>query len=183
MSNSVTGRSRTSREKVLAAVTIAVVLGAVIFIVVIEPQLKKRKACLAQADQLQLRLAKMKADLLIKDRIDKIYSQIEPLIIGNGTDQQEISLFTRELSDLYSKLNVRTRTIKILPVTSEEFFRRLSVRIEMSGPIAEILNFTVSLETHSNPVRIEQLDIKAQEIADNVEASFVVTKVVARQQT
>jgi Tfp pilus assembly protein PilO len=174
---------RKSREKVLAAVTISVVLGAVIFTVVIEPQLKKRKACLMQMGQLQLKLAKMKGDLLIKDRIDSIYSQIEPFIVDSGTDQQEISLFTRDLSDLYSRLNVKTRTIKILPVASEEFYRRLSVRIEMSGPIREILNFTASLETHSNPVKIEQLDVKAQEIADNIEASFVVTKVVARQQT
>jgi len=161
-------------------ITVSVALGAVIFIVVIEPQLKEHKACSMRMNQLRLKLTKMKGDLLVKDRIDSVYAQIEPLIASSGTDQQEISLFTRELSDLYSKQKVRTRTIKILPIISEEFYRRLSVKIEMSGHIREVLNFIDSVETHPNPIRIEQFDIKSQEIVDNVEASFVVTKVVTK---
>lgn len=169
---------KNSREKVLAIITIIVILGAIIFTDIIEPQLIKRKARLVHMHQLQLKLTKMKADLLIKDRIDDIYSQIEPLVASSGTDQQEISLFTRELSGLYSKINVKTKTIKILPVLKEEFYRRLSVKIEMSGHIREILNFILSAETHHSPVRIEQFEFKVREIADYVEASFLVTKVV-----
>ena len=180
MTNSVINSSRSNREKVLAVVTMSLVLGAAIFIVVIEPQLKEHKARLMRMNQLRLKLTKMKGDLLVKDRIDSVYAQIEPLIASSGTDQQEISLFTRELSDLYSKRNIRTRTIKILPLTNEEFYRRLSVRIEMSGHIREILNFIASIEKHPNPIRIEQFDIKSREIVDNVEASFVITKVVAK---
>lgn len=175
--------AKKSREKVLAIITISVILGAVAFTAIIEPQLKERKAHLALMRQLQLKLTKMKGDLLLKDRIDDIYSQIEPLIASNGTNQQEISLFTRELSNLYSKLNVRTKTIKILPIINEEFYRRLSVKIEMSGHVREILNFILSVETYPNPIRIEQFDIKAWEIVDNVQVSFLVTKVVAQPET
>lgn len=175
--------AKKSREKVLAIIAISVILGAVAFTAIIEPQLKERKARLALMRQLQLKLTKMKGDLLLKDRIDDIYSQIEPLIAGNGTNQQEISLFTRELSDLYSKLNVKTKTIKILPIINEEFYRRLSVKIEMSGHVREILNFILSVETYPNPIRIEQFDIKAREITDNIQASFLVTKVVAEPET
>jgi Tfp pilus assembly protein PilO len=178
-----TASAKNSREKVLAIIAMSVILGAVTFTVIIEPQLKKRKARLARMRQLELKLTKMKGDLLIKDRIDNIYSQIEPLIVSNGTNQQEISLFTRELSDLYSKLSVRTRTIKILPITNEEFYKRLSVRIEMSGHIREILHFVLSVETYPNPIRLEQFDLKAREIVDNVQASFLVTKVVAEPET
>lgn len=177
--DSVMTGSKKSREKVLAITTVSVVLGAIAFTVVIEPQLKKRKARIAHMNQLQLKLTKMKRDLLLKDRIDSVYSQIEPLIAGSGTNQQEISLFTRELGDLYSGLNVRIKTIKILQVTKEDFYRRLSVKIEMSGHIREILSFVLSVEIHPNPLRIEQFDITAREIVDNVEASFLVTKVVA----
>lgn len=164
----------------LAMVTVSVALSAVIFIVVIEPQLKEHKACSVRINQLRMKLTKMKGDLLVKDWIDSVYAQIEPLIASGGTDQQEISLFTRELSDFYSKRNVRTRTIKILPLTNEEFYRRLSIRIEMSGHIREILNFVASIESYPNPIRIEKFDIKSREIVDNVEASFVITKVVAK---
>ena len=170
---------KNNREKILAIITAIVIISTLTFITIIEPQLKVRKTHLAHMRQLQLKMMKMKGDLLIKDRIDSIYSQIEPLIVSNGTDQQEISLFTRELRNLYLKLRVNTRTIKILPITKEEFYKRLSVRIEMSGHIKEILNFIHSVEAHSNPIRIEQFDIKAREIMDNVQASFLITKVVA----
>jgi Tfp pilus assembly protein PilO len=168
-----------NREKTLAVITAIVIIGTLVFMIVIEPQLKMRKTRLANLRQLQLKLMKMKRDLLVKDRIDSRYSQIEPLIVSHGTDQQEISLLTRELRDLYLKLNVNTRTIKILPVTNEEFYKRLSVRIEMSGHIKEILKFIYSVEAHANPIRIEQFGIKAKEITDNVQASFLITKVVA----
>ena len=174
---------RTSREKLLAAITAIALFAAISFAVIIEPQLNKRKARLAYAHQLQLKLTKMKGDLLVRDRIDNIYSQIQPLIASQGTDQQEIAAFTRELSDFYSKLNVKTRSIKILPTVREEFYRRLSVRIEMQGHIKEILDFILSVEKNPKPVRIEQFDLKAIEIVDDVQVSFVITKVVAEPET
>jgi Tfp pilus assembly protein PilO len=173
---------KNKREKILAIITSVVIAGAVIFITIIKPQLVKYKAGLNRVHQLQLKLTKMQADLRIKDRIDDIYSQIEPLISGTGTGQQEISLFTRELNNLYSKLNVKIRSVKILPTTSEEFYRRLSMKIEMYGPVKNILDFILSVERYPHPIRIEQFDLKAQDTADNVEASFLITKVVSEPQ-
>jgi Tfp pilus assembly protein PilO len=169
------------REKLLAIATAGVLLGAIVFIVVIEPQLKKYKASAARTNYLRLKLAKIRGDLLVKDRIDSAYARIEPLIAGSETTHQEMSAFTRELDDLYSKLQVRIRTIKILANVNEDFYRRLAVRIEMTGSIAEIVRFIHSVETHPNPMRIEQFELKAREIVDSVNATFLVTKVVARQ--
>lgn len=170
---------KTNREKLLAIVTVAVVLGTAIFAAIIEPQLKERKLRLEHMHQLQLKLTKMKGDLLVKDRIDNIYSQIKPLIAADGADQQQISLFTRELSDLYSKMNIKIQSVKILPITKEEFYKRLSVKIEMSGYIKNILDFVHCVETYPKPIRIEQFDLKSREIVDDVQASFLITKVVA----
>jgi Tfp pilus assembly protein PilO len=176
-------RTGSNREKFLAAITAIVVICAVVFVVIIEPQLKKRSASLERMHQLQLKLTKMKGDLLIKDRIDSIYSQIEPLLAGSGTDQQEKSGFTRELSGLYSKLNVTITSTTILPTVDERYYRCLSAKIEMQGHIREIFNFILAVENHHNPIKIEQFNFKAREIIDNVNASFLVTKVVAKSQT
>jgi Tfp pilus assembly protein PilO len=176
-------RKGSNREKFLAIITAIVVVCAVVFVVIIEPQLKKRRAFLERMHQLQLKLTKMKGDLLIKDRIDNIYSQIEPLIAGSGTDQQEKSGFTRELSGLYSKLNVTITSTTILPTVDEQYYRRLSAKIEMQGHIREIFNFIIAVENHPNPIKIEQFNFKAREIIDNINASFLVTKVVAKPQT
>jgi Tfp pilus assembly protein PilO len=168
-----------NREKILAVITVLVIIGALVFSVVIEPQLKKRQSSLARMNQLQLKLARMKGDLLIKDRIDAVYAQIEPLIAGDGTDQQEKSRFTRELGELYSKLDVTITSTTILPTVNEDFYRRLSAKIQMHGNVREIFRFILAVESHCSPIRIEQFDFKAREIADNVNATFLVTKVVA----
>jgi Tfp pilus assembly protein PilO len=183
MTNSVGRSTEKNREKLLVIITIMVVLSAMAFAVIIEPQLKERKLRRERMHRLQLDLTKMQHNLLVKDRIDHVYSQIKPLIISSGTNQQEISRFTRELSDLYSKLNVNIRSVKILSILDEEFYRRLSVKIEMAGDIRDILKFILSIEGYPNPIRIEQLDLKAREIVDTVQASFLITKVVAGPET
>ncbi len=172
---------RLGRQTVLAGMAVLVIFGVGIFTFMVEPQLRERKACLVRQRELQAKLAKLHADLLVRNRVDKLYEQIEPLIAGTGNDQQEISVFTRELSDLYSALNVRMRSVKLLPTTREEFYRLLSVKIEMQGHVRDVVRFILSIEAHAGAIRIEQFGLKAREIADEVQASFLVTKVVADQ--
>lgn len=176
-------RTRNSREKFLAVIAVCVVAGAVVSVVIIEPQLKRRRASLERMHQLQLKLTKMKGDLLIKDRIDSVYAQIEPLLADSGTDQQEKSRFTRELGGLYSKLNVTITSTTILPTVDEQFYRRLSAKIEMRGHVREVFNFIRAVEAHPSPIKIEQFHFNAREIIDNIKASFLVTKVVAEPRT
>ena len=173
-----TGRKK-NREKLLAVIAAIVLAGTAVFGIFIAPQLRVRKQLLERMHQSQLKLTKMQGDLLIKDRIDNIYSQVEPLIAGSGTEQQEISLFTRQLGELYSKLNVKIRSVKILPSVNENFYRRLSIKIEMSGNVKDVLQFICSVETSQNPLRIEQFDLKGLETSNNIEVSMLVTKVVA----
>jgi Tfp pilus assembly protein PilO len=171
---------RTNRQKILAVITAVIITGVAVFVVVVEPQLKVHQSRLKQVQILRLKLTKMRGDVLIKDRIDDVYSEIEPLIASTGTEQQRISLFTRELNDLYSRLDVKIRLVKILPLVEEEFYTRLEVKLEMSGHIRNILRFICSVEAHANPLKIEQFGLKTRDIVDNVEASFLITKVVAK---
>jgi len=167
------------REKYLAGIAAAVIVAAAVYSTVLTPQLRRRKLNLQRFGELQLKLARMKGDLLVKDRIDSIYSEIEPLISSSNTDQHEISLLTREMSELYSDLDVKIRSVKILPVTQEQFYRRLGIKIEMTGPIRNILQFIVLVESYQDPLRIDRLELTAQQIVDSVKATFLITKVIA----
>lgn len=170
---------RIARQTFLAVTTVLLIFAVALFTLIIEPQLQVRKARLARMHELQLKLARLQADLLVQNRVDRMYEQIEPLIAGTGTDQQQMSVFTRELTDLYSTLNVKTRSVKLLPTVKEEFYRLLSVKIEMQGHIQDVLQFILLVEAHASPLRIEQFGLKAREITDEVYASFLVTEVVA----
>jgi Tfp pilus assembly protein PilO len=165
-----------NREKIWAIITIIIVLVALVYTVILEPQIQKKEKSLQQMNQMRLKLAKMKTDVLMKDRTDKIYSIYEPIIASIGSDQQDISVFTRELRDMYKDLRVNIRTVIINPIAREEFFKQLSVKIEMSGNIRDILSFICKIDTYDRPIHIELLDIISQEITDNVKASFIITK-------
>jgi len=167
------------RERFLAVITAVILTAVFIFTMVVDPQLKQRRMLSQNLHQLQIKLTKMKGDLLIKDRIEKIYSQIEPLIATCDTEQQQISAFTRQLSQIYSKFNVKIRSVKILPVSDENFYRRLTIKIEMTGHIKDFLKFAIAVEGLTDPIRIEQFDLVAQQSKDNVRVSMVITKVVS----
>ena len=175
-----TGRTSKSREKLLSVITVAVIIGTVVFAGVVRPGLNERQSRLRRMHQLELKLTRIKRDVLEKDRIDRDYARIEPLIAGTGTDLQEKSKFARELHDLFSKQNVQTRTVTPLPILNEEFYRGLAIKIEMTGNIKDVLKFIFAVETYSNPIRIEWLDLKTRETTDDVHASFRITKVVAK---
>jgi Tfp pilus assembly protein PilO len=169
------------REKLLALAT-ATILGSVfLFTTIIDPQLKKHKALASQFSQLQLELTRARGNLLIKDRIEKAYSQIEPLIAEQGNEQQQISDFTRLLDQIYSKLNVKIRSVKILPVADESHYQKLSIRIEMTGAVKDFLKFTEAVEQHLEPVRIEQFDLTCQETKDTVMASMIISKIISKK--
>jgi hypothetical protein len=109
-----------------------------------------------------------------------LYQQIEPLLESGENQQQEMSLFTRQLSDIYSKLNVKIRSVKILPVSNENFYRKLAIKLEMSCHVKELLKFVYELETIGEAVKIEKLDLKTADIADNLRLCLLISKVVAK---
>jgi Tfp pilus assembly protein PilO len=169
------------REKPLAVLTV-VILGAVfLFTSIIDPQLKKHRALSSRLAQLQLDLTKARGNLLIKDRIEKAYTQISPLIAVQNSQQQQISEFTHLLDQIYSKLNVRIRSVKILPAADENYYQKLSIRIEMTGFVKDFLNFIDAVEQCPAPIKIELFDLTTQELQDTVMASMIISRIVSAE--
>jgi Tfp pilus assembly protein PilO len=166
------------RETIFSLITIVVLGIVLLFTAVVDPQLKKHKSLTREIDRLQLDLTKAKNNLLIKDRIDKIYDQIEPLLDSENNQQRQISAFTRRLDMIFSYLNMKIRSVKILPTSNENYYQRISIRIEMVGHVKDFLKFIETINKHEEPIRIEQFELTAQETKDNVLASVIVSKIV-----
>lgn len=167
------------REKVLAIATVVILGSIFLFTSIIDPQLKKHKGLMSRLTQHQLDLTKARGNLLIKDRIEKAYIQIDPLIATQDSQQQQISDFTRLLDQIYSKLNIKIRSVKILPVADENYYRKLTIRIEMTGFVKDFLKFIEAVEQHTEPIRIEQFDLTSQETKDTIMASMIISKIVS----
>lgn len=169
------------REKLLAIATPAILGSVFLFTSIIDPQLKKHKALSSRLAQLQLDLTRARGNLLIKDHIEKAYTQIDPLIATQDSQQQQISDFTRRLDQIYSKLNVKIRSVKILPAADENYYQKLSIKIEMTGFVKDFLKFIEAVEQHAEPIRIEQFDLTSQETKDTVMASMIISKIVSTE--
>ncbi len=169
---------KSNRQILLASITAVIIIGSLIFTTTIKPALEKRQNYIENLNRLKLKLRKMQANLLIKDRIEKIYSQIKPLIKTKGTQQEQISDFTKELSDIYSNLNVKIRSVKILPTVKKKFYSRFLIKIEMSANITDFLKFAYAIQTHPEAIKLEQFSAKAdQEIRNNVSVSLLISKI------
>jgi len=173
--------TKNKRETTLAVATVVVLVGILIFVTIIEPQLKRHATLDDKLRELQIQLTQMKSDMRIKDRIEQMYSQIEPLIASDRTDQQEISLLTRQLNDLYASRPLKIRSVKILPITQAEFYKQVSVKIEMSGKIKDIIAFVNSIEQYTQPITIERFDLRASDRTDHVRVWFRISKIITNQ--
>ncbi len=172
-------RDYRKREKGLAVVTAIFLCSIFLFITIIDPQVKKHNALSNRIIQLQLDLTRARGNLLMKERIEKAYAGIEPLIAAQSSSQQQISDFTRLLDQIYSKLSVKIRSVKILPDSDENYYRKLSIRIEMTGSVKDFLKFIDAVEQHTQPIKIEQFDLTSQETKDMVIASMIISKIVS----
>jgi len=75
---------------------------------------------------------------------------------------------------------VKIRSVKILPVSNENFYRKLEIKLELSCHIKEFFKFVHELETIGQPVKIEKLDLKTADIVDNLKLCLLISKVVAK---
>jgi Tfp pilus assembly protein PilO len=169
------------REKLLAIATAVILVSVFLFTTVINPQLEVHRVLSGRLAQLQLDLTRARGNLLIKDRIEKVYTQIEPLIAAQGNQQQQISDFARLLDRIYSKLDVKIRSVKILPAVDETYYCKLAIRIEMTGFVRDFLRFVEEVEQRTEPIRIEQFDVTSQETKDAVMASMIISKIVSAE--
>jgi hypothetical protein len=164
------------REKILGILTAVVVGGMLLFLVMIDPQLKRHGELSKQVDHLQLVLTKMQTNIRIRDSIEARYASLENLIKDSKGPGQEMAHFTQLLSELYKPLNLDVKTVSPLPDTNEGTYAKYALRVEMSGMIDEICLFLAELVTAAETVRVERLDVICKDRPNYLNASIIISK-------
>ena len=175
-----------NREKTLAVITVAVIIGALLFTMVVEPYLDERDTLLRHLDELELRSIRIDKDLSAQDYVERQYSELASVLAkseGTGDNQQAQSVFVGQLKQLYQGQNLYARSVRLLPTSNEKFHRILSIKIDFQGNIEQILGFIHALERSNSPIKIVKLDIEARDVPNSVRAAFVITKVVIESHT
>lgn len=163
------------REKILGIITASFILAVLFSIGILEPQIKKHDSLRKKLNDLQVRYTKMQTDLLMQDRIKRSYDQMQHLIEDAETEQQQISVFTGELSDLFSS---KAKSVKFLPSLKEKHYSKLSIKADMVVNIQYFLQLIEHIRKLNKPIQIESFELRAQEATDLVHVSLVITKIV-----
>lgn len=166
------------RGKILAGLTAILILSALIYIAAVKPCIEDLVVRTNQIEKLKVELVKIRADMLVRDKIEQRYEYVKSLLGDEGSNQQQISRFCSELNGLYEKLPLQVRSIKIMPVAEDKFYRKLLVKIEFSGNIKEIMKLISAVELSGTAVGLEQMEIKASQTTDVVSGVFVLSKIV-----
>jgi hypothetical protein len=74
---------------------------------------------------------------------------------------------------------MKIKSVKIQPVQEEASCRKLMVRVEMTGKIGRMVSFISAAAGTPEAIRIEQFTLQAEEQADIVQGSFLISKVIA----
>ena len=170
---------KNKREKFIGVSAVIFLVGVMFYVLVVEDGMARYRAKANELDAVKVGYAKMRSDMMLKDRIAEKFGEIESSVVSSGNSQQEISVFSNELNDIYSKFGVSVRSIKILPVVNEKFYRKIKIRFEVEGQAKEVLRLIEAMESKEQAYRFEKVNIKAKQTRDNVNCGFVVSKIVS----
>lgn len=176
-------RALNQRERAIAWATLATIMAAAAYVWFVVPQMARHDELCEEISQLHLSLAKMQSNMQLRDRIESQYEGVKVLLHESGSPSQEMSRFARLLSDLYSRLNMKTTSVRPLPDVQESYYRRFVLRLEVAGTVAEIAQFLRVLSEVSEPIRVEWLELVCKDRPSYVAASVIISKVVTTGQT
>jgi len=166
------------REKILGIATAIFIVAILLFTGILEPQVKRHRNLQKELNDLQVRYTKMQADVKMRDRINHAYDQVQHLLENAETEQQQTSIFTRELSDIYSSQNLKVKSVKILPSLKEKHYIKLTVKADLRGNVQFFIKLIEHLEQLNKPIQIESFELRAMESTDIVQISLLITKIV-----
>ena len=167
------------REIVLAMATVAVILGALVYTQIVEPQLKHRKQLRRTLADTQLQVLKIQRDLHRRNAVNQQYKQITPLLSDSFEETQAISVFLRQIRDRYTALGLRPNLVKQQPITHEKGHTVLSIRLDLNARMNQFLRFLESMQNEQDAIAVRRCEIKARDERDSISASLLITKIVA----
>jgi Tfp pilus assembly protein PilO len=162
--------------------TVAVVAAALAYVWILEPPLERYARVNEDLAGLRASLAKMQANMQLRDRIERQYVSVRKMIHESGSPSQEMARFARLLGDLYAGLPVQTTSVRPLPDVQETYYRKFSLRMEVVGMLPDVGRFLAAIVQAPEPISVEWMELVCKDRPGYVTASMIVTKIAATQE-
>jgi hypothetical protein len=169
----------TQRERRLAAVTGGAIAVAGFVWGLVDPQLTRQAALSEEVARKQSLLSEMRQNMLLKDRIERRYEQLQTMIRRPNDQEEELATFTKVLSSLQAGQGMQVGSLRILPPIEEGNYVRLLARLEMKGPIGNAMGLLDALSRASEPLRAERVELACRQQVDVVDVSLEISHIAS----
>jgi type II secretory pathway component PulM len=171
------------REKRFAVLTLIVVLSALVYRIVLLPELRRLWALQDSQANLELQVLEMERALALGDRIEERYKRYEAIIEQKATDLEESTDFLRTLSDATKAYDMKVVGQWTPPILASEYYKIFSGGLRVDTRPVWLARFLASLEKGNQLIRVEDISIRALDDAENLRVEMKLTKVVAAEKS
>ncbi len=160
------------REKGVFSLCMMLIACALLYTLILEP-IGKKWVRLNKEIQIK-RMSLMKNIRAVKNR-KKVFFEYEiyaDRVKRKGSDEKEIAKIFREIESAARNNHVRILNMKPVPFISKlgemEGYKKLAVEVECEAQMSSLVQFIYKLQTCSQMLKVEQINLKAKEMNSNI---------------
>jgi Tfp pilus assembly protein PilO len=145
-----------SRERRLLRMAVLAVLVLVMSRTLWLPLLHARRAAEARLAEVQTRQQSVQRNLAAREAVERNFEVLKDQLQKQRSNEEEMSLFLRALSQMLLDLSLQTKQIRPLPSEVQPLHKKHTVQIEVSGPMG---GFARLLSLSKLPIRVERFEL------------------------
>lgn len=163
---------RSSREIILAGITLLMILTFLLFHYLIRPAYRQWQDLRAQVHLQTAEFERLQANLSVKDSVNQAFDQLPTTILQQDTDQITLSQYLRELESLARYPSLALITLKPQPVQREPYYKIYPIQLTVAGKLPEILQFVTDTTHGSQVTGLREFNLRAIQGVNMVECQL-----------
>jgi len=148
------------REKAVLSITVSLIFVFLIYNFAIQPITAKFEALKKKILINERKLKKNLSVLGQKDMVESEYLKYSQLLKQKDSDEQEMSALLSDIESIAQEVAIRVTNMKPKGVKSVNFYKRLSVDIEVEAELNEITKFIYNLQKEPHLLSVDNLRLK-----------------------
>lgn len=169
------------REKNLFYVTVAAILISLMYNFAFKPLAAKWDRLNSQILQKEIILKKNIRYLQQADKVNKAYLKYAGYIKGQGLAEEEMSLFLNQVERQARASQVHIANIKPKPILERSFYNKYALEIHCQASLKRFIEFIYALQSSSQLIRVEKLQLNSQGKDTPLKAQMLITKILSNQ--
>jgi Tfp pilus assembly protein PilO len=148
-----------SRERRLLRMAVLAVLVLVMSRTLWLPLLHARRAAEARLAEVQTRQQSVQRNLAAREAVERNFEVLKDQLQKQRSNEEEMSLFLRALSQMLLDLSLQTKQIRPLPSEVQPLHKKHTVQIEVSGPMGGFARLLSEVSLSKLPIRVERFEL------------------------